>query len=239
MNKTTIFLFSILSLIVVALGLIFYDFDSDENQNITFRKKGAVSYVAPSVSHAPRSGAMMMFTSNSSKVRKIKIRNYHYTAELASSAQSDNVNGYIRSDLSLLADNSIPKVAIGGNSNNGYRRYIADNSASGIVTGVASPQALRINTNRTNVSAVPGGVVQTGPMMGAVMNHDHIFDPLNPDKCGQDGCDAIPTFPNGWGDGILEGDTEIEWVPIGDFAYPMLLLAAIYMIFIAFRKRFI
>ena len=74
-------------------------------------------------------------------------------------------------------------------------------------------------------------------MMGAVMNHDHIFDPLNPDKCGQDGCDAIPTFPNGWGDGILEGDTEIEWVPVGDVAYPMLLLAAIYMIFIAIRKR--
>jgi hypothetical protein len=235
MNKTTIFLFSVLSLIVIALGLTFYDFNSAENQNITFRKKGV--FVAPAVSHTSRSGAEMMFTSNPSKAKKIKIRNYYYTAELASSAQSANFNGYIRNDLSLLADNGAPKVAISANSNNGYRRYIADNSVSYGITGVASPQALRINTNRTNVSAVPGGVVQTGPMMGAVMNHDHIFDPLNPDKCGQDGCDAIPTFPNGWGDGIFEGDTEIEWVPVGDVAYPMLLLAAIYMIFIAIRKR--
>ncbi len=233
MNKTTIFLFSVLSLIVIALGLTFYDFNSAENQNITFRKKGV--FVAPAVSHTSRSGAEMMFTSNPSKAKKIKIRNYYYTAELASSTQSANLNGYIRSDLSLLADNGAPKVAISGNSNNGYRRYIADNSVSYGITGVASPQALRINTNRTNVSAVPGGVVQTGPMMAA--GCEHFFDPLNPGACGN-GCGAIPTFPNGWGDGITE-DTEIEWVPIGDFAYPMLLLAAIYMIFIAFRKRFI
>ena len=160
-----------------------------------------------------------MFTSNPSKAKKIKIRNYYYTAELASSTQSANLNGYIRNDLSLLADNG------------------SDNSASQLISGISSPQALRINV-RSSHSHNSGndGIVQTGPMMGAVMNHDHIFDPLNPDKCGQDGCDAIPTFPNGWGDGITE-DTEIEWVPIGDFAYPMLLLAAIYMIFIVIRKR--
>lgn len=235
MNKTTIFLFSVLSLIVIALGLTFYDFNSTENQNITFRKKGG--FVAPAVSHTSRSGAEMMFTSNPSKAKKIKIRNYYYTAELASSTQSANLNGYIRNDLSLLADNGAPKVAISGNSNNGYRRYVSDNSASQLISGISSPQALRINV-RSSHSHNSGndGIVQTGPMMGAVMNHDHIFDPLNPDKCGQDGCDAIPTFPNGWGDGITE-DTEIEWVPIGDFAYPMLLLAAIYMIFIVIRKR--
>ena len=55
MNKTTIFLFSVLSLIVIALGLTFYDFNSTENQNITFRKKGG--FVAPAVSHTSRSGA--------------------------------------------------------------------------------------------------------------------------------------------------------------------------------------
>ena len=236
MNKTTILLFSVLSLIVIALGLTFYDFNSAENQNITFRKKGVIITSAPAA-HSQQYNADKIFASTSVGSKRLKVRNYYRASELTLASSSPRTSSYVSSDLSLWADNSAPKVAISGNSNNGYRRYIADHSVSYGITGVASPQALRINTNRTNASAFAGGVVQTGPMMGAVMNHDHIFDPLNPDKCGQDGCDAIPTFPNGWGDGILEGDTEIEWVPVGDVAYPMLLLAAIYMIFIAIRKR--
>lgn len=236
MNKTTILLFSVLSLIVIALGLTFYDFNSAENQNITFRKKGVIITSAPAA-YSQQYNADKIFASTSVGSKRLKVRNYYRASELTLASSSPRTSSYVSSDLSLWADNSAPKVAISGNSNNGYRRYIADHSVSYGITGVASPQALRINTNRTNASAFAGGVVQTGPMMGAVMNHDHIFDPLNPDKCGQDGCDAIPTFPNGWGDGILEGDTEIEWVPVGDVAYPMLLLAAIYMIFIAFRKR--
>ena len=234
MNKTTILLFSVLSLIVVVLGFTFYDFNSKGNQNITFRKKGVIISSAPSASH---SGAEKIFTSNPMSARKIKIRNYYHAAELTSTTHSSQASGYIRSDLSLMANNGAPRVVVGGSSNASYRRYIADHSASYSITGVASPQALHINTNRAVASAISSGVVATGPMMGAVMDHDHIFDPLNPDKCGQDGCDAIPTFPNGWGDGILEGDTEIEWVPLGDFVYPILLLAAIYMIFIVIRKR--
>lgn len=236
MNKTTILLFSVLSLIVIALGLTFYDFNSAENQNITFRKKGVIIFSAPTA-HSQQYNADKIFASTSVGSKRLKVRNYYRASELTIASSSPRTSSYVSSDLSLWADNSAPKVAISGNSNNGYRRYIADHSVSYGITGVASPQALRINTNRTNASAFAGGVVTTGPMMGAVMNHDHIFDPLNPDKCGQDGCDAIPTFPNGWGDGILEGDTEIEWVPVGDVAYPMLLLAAIYMIFIAIRKR--
>lgn len=236
MNKTTILLFSVLSLIVIALGLTFYDFNSAENQNITFRKKGVIITSAPAA-HSQQYNADKIFASTSVGSKRLKVRNYYRASELSVATSSPRTSSYVSSDLSLWADNSAPKVAISGNSNNGYRRYIADHSVSYGITGVASPQALRINTNRTNASAFAGGVVTTGPMMGAVMNHDHIFDPLNPDKCGQDGCDAIPTFPNGWGDGILEGDTEIEWVPVGDVAYPMLLLAAIYMIFIAIRKR--
>ena len=236
MNKTTILLFSVLSLIVIALGLTFYDFNSAENQNITFRKKGVIIFNAPTA-NSQQYNADKIFASTSVGSKRLKVRNYYRASELTVASSSPRTSSYVSSDLSLWADNSAPKVAISGNSNNGYRRYIADHSVSYGITGVASPQALRINTNRTNASAFAGGVVQTGPMMGAVMNHDHIFDPLNPDKCGQDGCDAIPTFPNGWGDGILEGDTEIEWVPVGDVAYPMLLLAAIYMIFIAIRKR--
>ena len=236
MNKTTILLFSVLLLIVIALGLTFYDFNSAENQNITFRKKGVITFSAPTA-HSQQYNADKIFASTSVGSKRLKVRNYYRASELTVASSLPRTSSYVSSDLSLWADNSAPKVAISGNSNNGYRRYIADHSVSYGITGIASPQALRINTNRTNASAFAGGVVTTGPMMGAVMNHDHIFDPLNPDKCGQDGCDAIPTFPNGWGDGILEGDTEIEWVPVGDVAYPMLLLAAIYMIFIAIRKR--
>jgi hypothetical protein len=232
MNKTSILLFSVLSLIVIALGLTFYDFGSNDNSsNITFRKKNVIIANGMSSSQPSSEFAKLNFNQTSSS-RKIKVRKYHVKTDL----QAANTNSsYVSGDLSMMS-NSAPRISLNGNASAGYRRYVSDNSASQMITGVASPQALRINTNRTNASAFAGGVVQTGPMMGAVMNHDHIFDPLNPDKCGQDGCDAIPTFPNGWGDGITE-DTEIEWVPLGDVAYPMLLLAAIYMIFIAIRKR--
>lgn len=233
MNKTTIFLFSVLSLIVIALGLTFYDFGSNDNSsNITFRKKNVIIANGMSSSQPSSEFAKLNFNQTSSS-RKIKVRKYHVKTDL----QAANTNSsYVSGDLSMMS-NSAPRISLNGNASAGYRRYVSDNSASQMITGVASPHALRINVSSSHShSHVDAGVVQTGPMMGAVMNHDHIFDPLNPDKCGQDGCDAIPTFPNGWGDGITE-DTEIEWVPLGDVAYPMLLLAAIYMIFIAIRKR--
>ena len=235
MNKTTILLFFVLSLIVIALGLTFYDFGSNDNSsNITFRKKNVIIANGMSSSQPSSEFAKLNFNQTSSS-RKIKVRKYYVKTDL----QAANTNSsYVSGDLSMMS-NSAPRISLNGNASAGYRRYVSDNSASQMITGVASPHALRINVSSSHShNHVDAGVVQTGPMMGAVMNHDHIFDPLNPDKCGQDGCDAIPTFPNGWGDGITE-DTEIEWVPLGDFAYPMLLLAAIYMIFIAFRKRFI
>lgn len=235
MNKTTILLFSVLSLIVIALGLTFYDFNSAENQNITFRKKGVISFSAPTA-HSQQYNVDKIFASTSVGSKRLKVRNYYRASELTIASSSPRTSSYVSSDLSLWSDNSAPKVAISGNSNNGYRRYIADHSVSYGITGVASPHALRINVSSFHShNHVDAGVVQTGPMMA--VGCDHIFDPLNPDACGN-GCGAIPTFPNGWGDGITE-DTEIEWVPLGDFAYPMLLLAAIYMIFIAIRKRFI
>jgi hypothetical protein len=234
MNKTTILLFSVLSLIVIALGLTFYDFGSNDNSsNITFRKKNVIIANGMSSSQPSSEFAKLNFNQTSSS-RKIKVRKYHVKTDL----QAANTNSsYVSGDLSMMS-NSAPRISLNGNASAGYRRYVSDNSASQMITGVASPHALRINVSSSHShNHVDAGVVQTGPMMGAVMNHDHIFDPLNPDKCGQDGCDAIPTFPNGWGDGIFEGDTEIEWVPVGDVAYPMLLLAAIYMFFIAIRKR--
>ena len=233
MNKTTILLFSVLSLIVIALGLTFYDFGSNDNSsNITFRKKNVIIANGMSSSQSSSEFAKLNFNQTTSS-RKIKVRKYHVKTDL----QAANTNSsYVSGDLSMMS-NSAPRISLNGNASAGYRRYVSDNSASQMITGVASPHALRINVSSSHShNHVDAGVVQTGPMMGAVMNHDHIFDPLNPDKCGQDGCDAIPTFPNGWGDGITE-DTEIEWVPVGDVAYPMLLLAAIYMIFIAIRKR--
>lgn len=233
MNKTTILLFSVLSLIVIALGLTFYDFGSNDNSsNITFRKKNVIIANGMSSSQSSSEFAKLNFNQTSSS-RKIKVRKYHVKTDL----QAANTNSsYVSGDLSMMS-NSAPRISLNGNTSAGYRRYVSDNSASQMITGVASPHALRINVSSSHShNHVDAGVVQTGPMMGAVMNHDHIFDPLNPDKCGQDGCDAIPTFPNGWGDGITE-DTEIEWVPLGDVAYPMLFLAAIYMIFIAIRKR--
>lgn len=235
MNKTTILLFSVLSLIVIALGLTFYDFGSNDNSsNITFRKKNVIIANGMSSSQSSSEFTKLNFNQTTSS-RKIKVRKYYVKTDL----QAANTNSsYVSGDLSMMS-NSAPRISLNGNASAGYRRYVSDNSASQMITGVASPHALRINVSSSHShNHVDAGVVQTGPMMGAVMNHDHIFDPLNPDKCGQDGCDAIPTFPNGWGDGITE-DTEIEWVPLGDFAYPMLLLAAIYMIFIAIRKRFI
>ena len=233
MNKTTILLFSVLSLIVIALGLTFYDFGSNDNSsNITFRKKNVIIANGMYSSQPSSEFAKLNFNQTTSS-RKIKVRKYHVKTDL----QAANTNSsYVSGDLSMMS-NSAPRISLNGNASAGYRRYVSDNSASQMITGVASPHALRINVSSSHShNHVDAGVVQTGPMMGAVMNHDHIFDPLNPDKCGQDGCDAIPTFPNGWGDGITE-DTEIEWVPVGDVAYPMLLLAAIYMIFIAIRKR--
>lgn len=232
MNKTTILLFSVLSLIVIALGLTFYDFGSNDNSsNITFRKKNVIIANGMSSSQSSSEFAKLNFNQTTSS-RKIKVRKYHVKTDL----QAANTNSsYVSGDLSMMS-NSAPRISLNGNASAGYRRYVSDNSASQMITGVASPHALRINVSSSHShNHVDAGVVQTGPMMA--VGCDHIFDPLNPDVCGN-GCGAIPTFPNGWGDGITE-DTEIEWVPLGDFAYPMLLLAAIYMIFIAFRKRFI
>lgn len=232
MNKTTILLFFVLSLIVIALGLTFYDFGSNDNSsNITFRKKNVIIANGMSSSQ-PSSEFAKLNVNQTSSSRKIKVRKYHVKTDL----QAANTNSsYVSGDLSMMS-NSAPRISLNGNASAGYRRYVSDNSASQMITGVASPHALRINVSSSHShNHVDAGVVQTGPMMA--VGCDHIFDPLNPDECGN-GCGAIPTFPNGWGDGITE-DTEIEWVPLGDFAYPMLLLAAIYMIFIAFRKRFI
>ena len=230
MNKNAYFLLLIIALLISAVGFIFYDFGSNDNSsNITFRKKNVLIANGMSSSQSSSEFAKLNFNQTSSS-RKIKVRKYHVKTDL----QAANTNSsYVSGDLSMMS-NSAPRISLNGNASAGYRRYVSDNSASQMITGVASPHALRINVSSSHShNHVDAGVVQTGPMMAA--GCEHFFDPLNPGACGN-GCGAIPTFPNGWGDGITE-DTEIEWVPIGDFAYPMLLLAAIYMIIIAFRKR--
>lgn len=230
MNKNAYFLLLIIALLISAVGFIFYDFGSNDNSsNITFRKKNVLIANGMSSSQSSSEFAKLNFNQTSSS-RKIKVRKYHVKTDL----QAANTNSsYVSGDLSMMS-NSAPRISLNGNASAGYRRYVSDNSASQMISSVSSPQALRINVRSSHYhNHVDVGVVQTGPMMAA--GCEHFFDPLNPGACGN-GCGAIPTFPNGWGDGITE-DTEIEWVPIGDVAYPMLFLAAIYMIFIAIRKR--
>ncbi len=234
MNKNAYFLLLIIALLISAVGFIFYDFNSNSRSNynnITFRKENLT--INRGVSSSNISYDFDNFDSNQIRIsRKIKVKNSHLKIGLQAVSSTTS---YVSGDLSMMS-NSVPRISLNGNTSAGYRRYVSDNSASQMISSVSSPQALRINVRSSHYhNHVDVGVVQTGPMMAA--GCEHFFDPLNPGSCGN-GCGAIPTFPNGWGDGITE-DTEIEWVPIGDFAYPMLLLAAIYIIFIAFRKRFI
>lgn len=233
MSKNIYFLLSIITLLALAVGLIFYDsnsYDQSNLSNITFRKENVIINSGVSFSNTTSSDFNNLNLNRTRISRKINVRKYHVKTDL----QAANTNSsYVSGDLSMMS-NSAPRVSLNGNASAGYRRYVFDNSASQMITGVFTPQALKINFNSSHSHGhAVGAVVQTGPMMAA--SCDHIFDPLNPGECGN-GCGAIPTFPNGWGDGITE-DTEIEWVPIGDITYPMLLLAVMYMIFICIRRR--
>ena len=233
MSKNIYFLLSIIALLALVVGLIFYDFnsyDKSDFSNITFRNENVIINRGVSSRNTTSSDFSNLNFNQTSSSRKIKVRKYHVKTDL----QAANTNSsYVSGDLSMMS-NSVPRVSLNVNAFAGYRRYVSDNSASQMIMGVSTPQTLKINFNSSHShSHAVGGVVQTGPMMAA--SCDHIFDPLNPGECGN-GCGAIPTFPNGWGDGITE-DTEIEWVPIGDIMYPMLLLAVMYMIFVYMHRR--
>lgn len=241
MRKNIYFLLSILTLIILATGLVFYDLTPETKSNpnnIIFKKNGVVL-----VQNMPNkvSGSSDFDRLTKSQIKtsrtKVQVRNYTVRTNLEV-VRPTVLQGYVSNDLSMMSAVA-PRVSVSGNYQAGYKRYISDNSASQAIAAFSMPQALKINMSSLHTHSHGGasGVIETGTMMGAVMNHDHIFDPLNPDKCGQDGCDAIPTFPNGWGDGITE-DTEIEWVPLGDAIIPMLLCVLMYVLLSLRQRRF-
>ncbi|MBO5346485.1 MAG: hypothetical protein J6A44_06250 [Paludibacteraceae bacterium] len=238
MRKNIYFLLSILTLIILATGLVFYDLTPEtksNSNNIIFKKDGVV-LVQNMPNKVSGSSDFDRLVKSQTKTSRNKVQVSNYTVRTNLEVVRPTVlQGYVSNDLSMMSAVA-PRVSVSGNYQAGYKRYISDNSASQAIAAFSMPQALKINMSSLHTHSHGGasGVIETGPMMA--VGCDHVFDPLNPGECGN-GCGAIPTFPNGWGDGITE-DTEIEWVPIGDAIIPMLLCVLMYVLLSLRQRRF-
>ena len=237
MRKNIYFLLSILTLIILATGLVFFDFDSGTKfncDNITFKKDGVILSHEPTILYGSPDFDRLVKSQTKTSRNKVQVSNYTVRTNLEV-VRPTVLQGYVSNDLSMMSAVA-PRVSVSGNYQAGYKRYISDNSALQAIAAFSMPQALKINMSSLHTHSHGGasGVIETGPMMA--VGCDHVFDPLNPGECGN-GCGAIPTFPNGWGDGITE-DTEIEWVPIGDAIIPMLLCILMYVLLSLRQRRF-
>ena len=242
MNKTLSLFLVVVSLIALSVGMLFYNLDPvivDHTDNITFRDTKLEN---PFKNR--NLNEQMVATVDRSFHRNLNVKRYQ--GKLVADINSPSANGavtYVNGDLSLMSNGAMSKkVALFGNNQPAYSRFIVDNSSSQMVANVAGYQSLHIRQARSHVQ-VHGyqGIVETGGMFAAAAEHDHELD-VEEGGCTHDGCDATFDWEAFYQDAVIGGITSDKldeyWkVPLGDVLLPMLLMALGYLLLVGIKKR--
>lgn len=242
MNKTLSLFLVVVSLIALSVGMLFYDLDPvivDHTDNITFRDTKLEN---PFKNR--NLNEQMVATVDRSFHRDLNVKRYQ--GKLVADINSPSANGavtYVNGDLSLMSNGAMSKkVALFGNNQPAYSRFIVDNSSSQMVANVAGYQSLHIRQAHSHVQ-VHGyqGVVETGGMFATVADHDHELD-LEHGGCTHDGCDATFDWEAFYQDAVIGGITSDKldeyWkVPLGDVLLPMLLMVLGYLLLVFIKRH--
>ena len=242
MNKTLYLFLVVVSLIALSVGMLFYNLDPvivDHTDNITFRDTKLEN---PFKNR--NLNERMVATVDRSFHRDLNVKRYQ--GKLVADINSPSANGsvtYVNGDLSLMSNGAMSKkVALFGNNQPAYSRFIVDNSSSQMVANVAGYQSLHIRQAHSHVQ-VHGyqGIVETGGMFATAADHDHDLD-LEKGGCTHKGCDATFDWEAFLQDNVIGGITSDKldeyWkVPLGDVLLPMLLMALGYLLLVFIKRH--
>lgn len=235
MNKNFCFLLLVLSMILVAGGLVFYPSVPeliDTSRNITFRKDAKL-YTLKQLEFED-----MISDVDRSFHRRLQVAKYQDKLKLKSNL-NDGLLSYVNGDLSLMQGTPQYRVSLNSGTQQGYRRYVSDNSVGPVNINVVNFQDLDISRGGYSHG---GGVVQIGGIMATIpfdeCTHENVdWDWTNGGALGScTDCNGKGTITDLNGDGIIDFD-DIKWTPLGDFVMPMLLMVLSYLIIRLVNKK--
>lgn len=240
MNKAIYLFFAVVALIVLSVGMLFYNLDPvivNHTSNITFRD----TKLQEPLKNRNWDEQMVAMLEKSSH-RNLNVKKYQgkIVADINSPSTNKSVS-YVNGDLSLMSNSAMPRVALSGTNQPIYRRFMVDNSSSQMVANVAGYQSLHIRQAHSHVQ-VHGhqGIVETGGMFAAVAEHKHELD-LENGGCTFDGCGAtldIEAFLKENGTlGGLTNENAIWKEPLGDVILPMLMMVLGYLLTIFIKRH--
>ncbi len=235
MNKTIYLFFAVIALIVLSVGMLFYNLDPvivNHTGNITFKD----TKIQEPLKNRNWDEQMVAMLEKSSH-RNLNVKKYQ--GKIVADINSPSINksvSYVNGDLSLMSNSAMPRVALSGTNQPIYRRFVVDNSSSQMVANVVGYQSLHIRQSHSHVHSY-GGVIETGGMLAADCNHQ--LD-LSTGSCAN-GCGAtldIEAFLKENGTlGGLTNENAIWKEPLGDVLLPMLLMALGYVVMMFVRKK--
>lgn len=235
MNKAIYLFFAVVALIVLSVGMLFYNLDPvivNHTSNITFRD---TKLQGPLKNR--NWDEQMVATLEKSSHRNLNVKKYQ--GKIVADINSPSINksvSYVNGDLSLMSNSTMPRVALSGTNQPIYRRFMVDNSSSQMVANVAGYQSLHIRQPHSHVHSY-GGVIETGGMLAA--GCDHVLD-LSTGSCAN-GCGAtldIEAFLKENGTlGGLTNENAIWKEPLGDVILPMLMMVLGYLLTIFIKRH--
>ena len=235
MNKAIYLFFAVVALIVLSVGMLFYNLDPvivNHTSNITFRD---TKLQEPLKNR--NWDEQMVATLEKSSHRNLNVKKYQ--GKIVADINSPSINksvSYVNGDLSLMSNSAMPRVALSGTNQPIYRRFMVDNSSSQMVANVVGYQSLHIRQSHSHVHSY-GGVIETGGMLAA--GCDHVLD-LSTGSCAN-GCGAtldIEAFLKENGTlGGLTNENAIWKEPLGDVILPMLMMVLGYLLMIFIKRH--
>lgn len=235
MNKTIFLFFAVIALIILSVGMLFYNLDPvivDHTSNITFRD---TKLQQPLKNR--NWDEQMVATLERGGHRNLNVKRYQskIVADINHSSAKKTVS-YVSGDLSLMSNSANPRVVLSGTNQPTYRRFMVDNSSSQMVANVAGYQSLHIRQSYSDVHS-HGGVIETGGMLA--VGCDHVLD-LSTGSCAN-GCGAtldIEAFLKENGTlGGLTNENAIWKEPLGDVLLPMLMMVLVYLLVMVIKKH--